>query len=101
MLGMIPVKDMIEQDEPMSENQQIAIDYARDHVLPMLTANGVWVAPGPYSPLSMMEAAFVLKAISELDEYDGQKIDLLDSDGGRVRLTNGGTIIEFELVPNG
>lgn len=99
MMAVIPVADMIEQDDPLTENQQIAVDYARDFVLPMLAEGGVWMAPAETSPLTMQETMYVLKVISELEVYKGQRIDLVDNMGCRIRLIENGMMIQAELVP--
>jgi hypothetical protein len=58
MIAAFKLDDVKDREEPFSENGQIQIDYVTEQILPMLTEQGAWIAPGP-SPLGVLGLALV------------------------------------------
>lgn len=93
MIAMFLIDDLKEpDDDAFSENQQITYDYATQTVLPMMTANGVWIAPAPRSPLTMEEIVRVFGAIIEHDSYRDQTMTIADCEGCWITYTPDGMV---------
>jgi hypothetical protein len=80
MIAAFKLDDVKDRDEPFSENGQIQIDYVTEQILPMLTDEGAWIAPGP-SPLDTDEVLQTYKVIVEHPNYRGQTLRCPDCSG--------------------
>src|SRR6185436_5391877 len=80
MLAAMKLADVKDRTEPFTDDGKIQIDHVTEKVLPMLSAGGGWIAPGP-SPLSTEETIDTFKVIVAHRNYQGQTLRCPDAEG--------------------
>ena len=102
MIAFIQLDDVNIKPTCWTENQHIMFEYATTKVLPMLSSNGIWAAPGDAngrSPLALDQIVEVYHAIRNHPSYEGQRIRFTDRDGLPVTLIEHGQMVEIGMTP--
>jgi hypothetical protein len=68
-----------------SPNQRVLFTFAVEQILPLLTPNGVWIAPDP-APLTNDEIGEVFTEIRKHARYQGQTLQVTSSEGAVIVL---------------
>lgn len=99
MAMVFPLDDLRVAATCWTNHQHVAYTYAVDSVLPLLSADGIWFASHPYSPLDTEEVVQVFREIVKHENYERQKLNLADRLGQRIEYDPNTGLITIDCFP--